>query len=132
MWKYKVSSKTKKIFLGPKMLHLGLWAEMLKNYCHICNQHPPIYLMTKIRAKIRILKFGNKNALFGCFGQQFWKTIVIVIVRFGAKNKNPLVSDQKCQTCVFWRSNLSILLSYLKSAPANSPNYKISRNNENA
>ena len=21
---------------------LGLWAGMLKNYCHICNQHPPL------------------------------------------------------------------------------------------
>ena len=50
---------------------------MLKNYCHISNQHPPNCLIAKFHAKIRILKFGNKNALFGCFGQQFWKTIVI-------------------------------------------------------
>ena len=58
------------------MLYLGLWAGMLKNFCHICNQHPPIYLIAKFGAKIRIVKFGNKNALFGCFGQKFWKTIV--------------------------------------------------------
>ena len=64
----KVSSKTKKIFFRPKMLYLPLWAGMLKNYCHICNQRPPIYLMAKFRAKMRILKFGFKNALFGCFG----------------------------------------------------------------
>ena len=63
----KVSSKTKKIFFRPKMLYLPLWAGMLKNYCHICNQRPPIYLMAKFRAKMRILK-GFKNALFGCFG----------------------------------------------------------------
>ena len=50
---------------------------MLKNYCHICNQLPPICLITKFCAKIRILKFRTENTLFGCFGQQFWKTIAI-------------------------------------------------------
>ena len=50
---------------------------MLKKYCHICNQRPPICLIAKFRTKIRITKFGTKNALFGCFGQQFRKTIVI-------------------------------------------------------
>ena len=64
----KVSSKTKKIFFGPKMLYFRLWAGMLKNYCHICNQRPPIYLISKFCAKMRTLKFGFKNALFGCFG----------------------------------------------------------------
>ena len=29
-----------------------------------CNQRPPIYLMAKFRAKIRILKFGTKDDLF--------------------------------------------------------------------
>ena len=53
------------------MLYLGHWAGMLKNYCHICNQRPPVYLMAKFRAKIRSFKFGIKNALFGIFGQQF-------------------------------------------------------------
>ena len=73
----KFHPKQKNIFLGPKMLYLGHWAGMLKNYCHICNQRPPVYLMAKFRAKIRIFKFGTKNALFGCFGQQFWKAVVI-------------------------------------------------------
>ena len=50
------------------MLYLGLWGKMLKNYCHI---------MGKFYAKIRIRKFRTKNALFGCFGQPFLKTIVI-------------------------------------------------------
>ena len=53
------------------MLYLGLWAGMLKNYYHICNQRPLIYLMAKFRVKNRILKFATKNALFGCFGQPF-------------------------------------------------------------
>ena len=38
-------------------------------------------MSTKFYTKIRILKFGNKNALFGCFGQQLWKTIVIFEIR---------------------------------------------------
>ena len=59
------------------MLYLGIWAGMLKNYCHICNQRPPICLIVKFRRRIRILKFGTKNVLFGCSGQQFWETIFI-------------------------------------------------------
>ena len=47
------------------MLYLSIWAGMLKKYCHICIQRPPIL-------KVRI-----KNTLFGCFGQQFSKTIFI-------------------------------------------------------
>ena len=61
--------KQKKVNLGLKKLYLDLLAGMLKNYRHICNQRPPIFLIAKFHAKIRILKFGNKNALFGCFGQ---------------------------------------------------------------
>ena len=67
----KFHPKQKKIFLGQKMPCLRFWTGILKNYCHICNQRPPIYLIAKFRAKTRILKFGTKNALFGCFGQQF-------------------------------------------------------------
>ena len=70
LWKHKV-------FLGPKRLYLGLWAGTLKNCCHIWNQRSPTYLIVKFCPKIRILKFGTKNALSGCFGQQFWKTTVI-------------------------------------------------------
>ena len=66
--------------MGPKKLYLGLWAGMLKNYGHICNQRPSICLIAKFCAKISILKFGTKNALFGCFGQQFRKTIAIFAV----------------------------------------------------
>ena len=53
------------------MLYLGLWDGMLKNYCDICISHPTIYLMAKFRGKIRIFKFGTKNALFGCFELPF-------------------------------------------------------------
>ena len=68
-------SKPKKLNLGPKKLYLGLWAGMLKNNCHICKQHTPIFLTAKVFAKIRIHKFGTKNVLFVCFWQQFRKHI---------------------------------------------------------
>ena len=64
-------AKRKKLGLGPKKLYLGLWVGMLKNYCHICNQRTPICLIAKFFTKIRIHKFGTKNALFGRFGKQF-------------------------------------------------------------
>ena len=70
MWNYKVSYKTKKINLGPKMLYFGLWARMLKIHRHICNQHPSICLVRKFPAKIRILQFWTSNPIFGCFRQQ--------------------------------------------------------------
>ena len=50
---------------------------MLKNYCHIYNQRPSICVIAKFRAKTRIPKFGTKKVLFGSFGQQFRKTIVL-------------------------------------------------------
>ena len=51
------------------MLYVGLWAGMLKNYCHICYQRHSICLIAKFCTKIKILKFGTKNVLFGCSGQ---------------------------------------------------------------
>ena len=43
--------KSKKINLGPKKLYLGFWVEMLENYCHICNECPPICLIEKVSCK---------------------------------------------------------------------------------
>ena len=65
------SKQKKKHKLRTKNALLGLWAGMFKSYCHACNQRLPICLIVKFRAKIRILKFGTKNALFECFGEQF-------------------------------------------------------------
>ena len=81
MWNYQLSTKTKKNKLGTKKALFGPLAGMLNNCCHICNQRPPIFLIAKFREKIAISKFGNKNVLFGCFGQQFWNAIVIFVMR---------------------------------------------------
>ena len=95
------------------MLYLGLFGTgMLKNYFHICNQHPTFYLIAKSCAKIRIPKFTAKNAYLGDFGCNFEKPLSYLKIY----NKNPL-------TC---SSNFNIFLSYLKSAPLNVSNRKAS------
>ena len=50
------------------MPYLGIFGlEVSKNYCHISNQRRRIYLIAKFRGKMKIPKFGTKNALFGSF-----------------------------------------------------------------
>ena len=43
------------------------WDRILKNYCHIWNQHPQVCLTAKFCEKTKMPKFGTKNALFGYF-----------------------------------------------------------------
>ena len=82
----------------------GTW----KQYCHIWNQHPRICLIAKSGEETKMLKFGTKDALFG----NFWpKMLDLDILGLEFKKK---------------------LLSYMKSAPLNLSNCKISWNNENA
>ena len=37
-------------------------------------------LLESFTQNIRILNFGTKNALFGCFVEQLWKSIVIFVI----------------------------------------------------
>ena len=97
-------SRSKK--LGIKYAVLRLWAGMFKNYYHICNQHPPICLIAKFRAS---LKFGTTNALFGCFGEQFWNTTVIFpISALKFVLQKSLVQEQKSSTLEPKISNLGV------------------------
>ena len=108
---------------------------MLKNYCHICNQRPPVYQTARFRPKIGFFKFETKNALLGCLGQQFRKTILISEI--GAPRLALLQNlVQKIKSFLFGTKNArfetknakfeSARLSYLKSAPSNLSNCKIS------
>ena len=47
------------------------WAGIWIYYCHVSKQRPWICLVVKFGAKIKILKFRTKNALFG----YFWKLL---------------------------------------------------------
>ena len=51
-----LKSETKSALFGY------FWARILKNYCHIGNQHPQISLIANFREKTKMPKFGNKNA----------------------------------------------------------------------
>ena len=43
-------------------------ARILKNYCHIWNQHLRVSLIAKLYEETKMPKFGTKNALF----EYFW------------------------------------------------------------
>ena len=66
-----IKTKKKRKKLKTENALYGLWAGMVKNYCHICNQHLPTGLAAKFLATSRISEFETKNALFECFGEQF-------------------------------------------------------------
>ena len=102
---FKISSKTKKISLGPKMLYLGFWAGMLSNW----QSTPSNLSNSKFLAKTRILKFGTKKCLIWMFGVavlknncHIWNQHPRILQRFVQKNKNPYIWDDKRQICVFW------------------------------
>ena len=49
---------------GTKSAVFGyFWRKILNNNCHICYQHPEIFLIAKFLEKRS--KFVSKNALFG-------------------------------------------------------------------
>ena len=54
------------------MPHLDIFGpKFQKNNCCISNQYPRICLFAKFREKMKMTKFGNKNALF----EYFWAGI---------------------------------------------------------
>ena len=110
--KYHKSSKTTTITATTKNrtkipLFGYFWAGILKNYCHIWNQHPQICQLAKFREKTKMPKFGTKNVLFVIF-------------------------NQECLIWVFFCYTFKKLLWYLKSAPSNWSNCKLLQKNKNA
>ena len=65
----KFHPKQQKINIGPKVLHWVFGLECQKTIV-IFVINAPICLFGKFHSKIRIFKFGTKNALLGCFGEQ--------------------------------------------------------------
>ena len=59
--------------LEPKVPYLGVFAAILKNYCHIWNQHVQFPLLQSlVQKKKKILSFGTKNAIFEYLGARIW------------------------------------------------------------
>ena len=78
----KFCKKMKMPKLGNKSALFGyFWAKLLKNYCHIWNQHPQICLFPKFREKKKQkkkqTKFWTKSVLIGFSALEFSKTIAI-------------------------------------------------------
>ena len=54
-------------------LFVYVWARILKNSCHIWNQHLWISVKVKFSKETEMAEFGNKNAWFGYFCAWTWK-----------------------------------------------------------
>ena len=113
-------------------------ARIWKYYCHVSNYRPRICLVAKFVAKIKILKFRSKNALFW---DTIWKKLLSYLksapsnfsnCKFGEKTKMSKFGIKNVWFGYFWTGIWKKILSYLKSAPSNLSNCKISWNNENA
>ena len=82
----------------------------------------------KFGVNIEILKFGTKNVLFLYFWAEIWKNCCHI------RNQHPqifLIANFGTKIYVFLGWNLKTSLSYLKSAPSNLSNCKISRKIQN-
>ena len=80
----KFPKKQKCLNLEPKRPYLGIFALEFEKLLSYWNQHPRICLSSKSREKIKMHKFGTKNALFRYFWARFfkklWKTLLFEFV----------------------------------------------------
>ena len=123
--------------LGTKIaLFKYFWAIILKDYCHIWNHHPWIYLSaqfckkTKTKTKqnkTKMFKYGTKKSLFGYFWFRCYLKLCCIwnqhcsiwlIGKYCKKPKLPKVSFKNslfgCFSVRFFKISI---LSFLKSAP---------------
>ena len=134
----KISQKLSKMW--TKNALLGYFrARVLKKFCHIWNQHPQVFLISKFCKKTKIPKFVPKNALFGYFWGGIFKSCsrilnhqpqICLIVKFCKKTKCYKFQDEKCFLRLILDWNFKKLFSYVKSAPSIRSNCKVfSKNN---
>ena len=113
-------------FVTKNTLFEYFWTSILKNYCHIWNQHLQINVIAKFCKETKIPKFGY-----------FWaKIFKKFIVRFEISTSKfaylqNFTKKQECLNLGTKMSDLCILelefqnnISYLKSAPSNFSNCK--------
>ena len=126
--------------MGPKIHHVANFGLVFcQNYCHIWNQHLQICLIVKFVEKTKIPKFGTKNALFRYFWAGIWQKNchilnqyprICLIGKFQEIIKTPKFGTKNALCWYFWIRILKKLFLYLKSAPSNLSNSKISRKNK--
>ena len=127
---------------GTKNVLFGyFWTRILKNCCRIWNHHLPISVVTKFCGGTKIYKFGTKNAnltkkaLFGYFWARIKKNYcqiwnqhlqVCLFAKFTKKQKCLNLGPKMPDLCIF-ELEFETIFSYLKSAPSNLSNCKISQ-----
>ena len=90
------STKQKCINLELKMPYLGISALEFEKLLSYWNQHPRIYLISKSREKIKMHKFGTKNALFRYFWARFFKKLSWYLNLSNYEIKKQNKTKQKC------------------------------------
>ena len=127
-------------FGAKNVLFRYFWPRILKNYCHIWNQHLQIYLIAKFCKKAKVPKFGTKNALswillryFGYFWARIWKNYCHIwnqharnclIAEFSKKTKKSKFGTKNASFEYIWAKISKKQLQYLK-VPSNLSNCKI-------
>ena len=127
--------------MGPKkMRDQVFWGWNLKIILSYLKSAPWYLSGYKISWKMKMPKLGAKNALFGYFPTGVWKTYchtwnqrpwICLVAKFGRKLNILKFGTKNALFGYFWVRILKNLLSYLKLAPSNWSNSKISWNNEN-
>ena len=103
------SQKNKKyLILAQKKPSFGISElELLRNYCHIWNQHPEI-ICKILQKELKMSKLGTKNDLFVFFWTRIWKSYcyiwnwlpgICVIAKFCKRKKK----------CINFKPTLSYL-----------------------
>ena len=86
-----------------KCLLCVFWSRILKNYCHMWNQHPQICVISKFLEKRKMTKFWTKNVFLKYFWGELFKTLcgiwsqhpqICLIGKFCEK-KNAKIWEQK-------------------------------------
>ena len=72
LWTFTQNEKNK---LGTKKTLFGFWTGMLKNYCHICNQRPPIFLIAIFVQELEFLNLEPKMRHLSVLGSNFEKSL---------------------------------------------------------
>ena len=87
------------------------WAGIWKHYSHILNQQPRICQNAKLHEKIKMPKFGTKNALFGYFWTDILKKYchiwnqhlrICLIAKFCEETKMPKFGTKNIILGYFW------------------------------
>ena len=129
-------------YFWPKMPYLGIFdQEFQKNFAIFEISALKLALLQNLVQKIKILKFGTKNALFGYFWARIWKWYchiwnqhprICLIAKFCKKTKTPKFGTKNALLGYFWAAILKNNCHIWNKQLLNLPNCKISWNNENA